>query len=327
MNHVHDLAPKIAPPIYAEIIGRLELTLRVVSQMRTMFSAAEKITFRSDQSKAEPNYVAAVWRVDPRRQNLGFAHSWVSRNIKFQKDLDMRMENPKEETHLLGSLSSQMLLPAKMLRSHQDQHVPTGGQTKRALDLTVALSALVLLLPLIVLIALLVRFSDNGPVLYRHKRIGFRGREFNCLKFRTMVLNGDEVLQKHLELHPHARQEWIDTRKLTDDPRITSVGAILRKLSLDELPQILNILQGDMSVVGPRPIVQDELSMYGIYSSYYLQSRPGLTGMWQISGRSDTSYSQRVTLDTQYVSTWSMMNDIWIIICTVPAVILAKGSR
>jgi exopolysaccharide production protein ExoY len=239
----------------------------------------------------------------------------------------MRLEKPEEGTRLPNSLSLQLLLPIALEKQSHVRHAPLGGRTKRGFDITLALAAIIILLPIIVLTALLIKLTDGGSIVYRHKRIGFGGREFDCLKFRTMAPNGDEILQRHFERFPEARQEWLETRKLTHDPRVTAIGAVLRKLSLDELPQLINILQGEMSVVGPRPVVRDELAMYGAHSALYLQTRPGLTGAWQISGRSDTTYSQRVALDAQYVATWSLMTDFWIIICTVPAVALAKGSR
>ncbi len=204
---------------------------------------------------------------------------------------------------------------------------PVGGVAKRSLDVSLALIFGLLLLPLIILIALVVYFSNPGPIVYRHKRIGFGGKEFACLKFRTMVTDGERILREHLQQSSEARKEWDKTRKLTNDPRVTRLGAILRKSSLDELPQLLNVLRGDMSIVGPRPIVRDELEIYGASSSYYLKARPGLTGAWQISGRSDTTYAERIALDTHYVSQWSFITDFAIVVRTVPAVILAKGSR
>nr|WP_281060668.1 sugar transferase [Mesorhizobium sp. M1A.F.Ca.IN.022.06.1.1] len=176
------------------------------------------------------------------------------------------------------------------------------------------------------MVALLVKLSDRGPIFYGHKRIGRGGRIFACLKFRTMVQDGEKVLAAHLAANPDAAAEWAATRKLKDDPRVTRVGAVLRKLSLDELPQIINILQGDMSLVGPRPVVRDELEIYGSAAVYYLKSRPGLTGLWQVSGRNDVSYDTRVAFDRHYVENWSMVEDIRIIVKTVPAVWMARGS-
>jgi exopolysaccharide production protein ExoY len=172
----------------------------------------------------------------------------------------------------------------------------------------------------------LVKFSGEGPVFYGHRRIGHNGKRFHCMKFRTMVTNGDRVLQAYLHANPQACEEWLATRKLQNDPRVTVVGSVLRKLSLDELPQLINIIRGDMSVVGPRPVVEEELELYDTAAVYYLRSRPGLTGLWQVSGRNDVSYASRVAFDTHYVKNWSLSRDMLIIARTIPAVCLSRGS-
>jgi exopolysaccharide production protein ExoY len=212
------------------------------------------------------------------------------------------------------------------LRTRGDPPPPLGGAIKRGFDMLGALVGLVVLCPLLILVGLLVKLSDKGPMLYGHIRIGRGGRLFRCLKFRTMVRNGDAVLAAHLRSNPAAAAEWAATRKLKDDPRVTRVGVVLRKLSLDELPQIVNILRGDMSIVGPRPVVREELDHYGKSAVFYLKSRPGLTGLWQVSGRNDVSYDTRVAFDRHYVENWSMVEDIKIIAKTVPAVFLSRGS-
>ncbi|SIQ11016.1 exopolysaccharide production protein ExoY [Rhizobium sp. RU35A] len=203
---------------------------------------------------------------------------------------------------------------------------PTGGVAKRAFDIVTALSALIVFSPLFLMIMALVKFSDGGKVFYGHKRVGHNGRSFRCLKFRTMVMNGDEVLRRHLHANPEAAEEWQATRKLKDDPRVTTVGTVLRKLSLDELPQLINVLRGEMSIVGPRPVVDEELSLYDSFAVYYLRTRPGLTGLWQISGRNDVSYERRIAFDTHYVQNWSLMQDVSIILKTIPAVCMSRGS-
>ena len=203
---------------------------------------------------------------------------------------------------------------------------PIGGLAKRGFDVAGAFLGIIALSPLLILLALLVKLSTNGSVFFSHKRIGRGGQFFPCLKFRTMVENGDAVLAEHFRRTPEAKHEWDATRKLRNDPRVTRVGVVLRKLSLDELPQIFNILLGDMSIVGPRPIVRDELEIYGAAAVFYLKSRPGLTGLWQVSGRSDVSYDTRVAFDRHYVENWSLVEDIRIILKTVPAVCLSRGS-
>jgi len=207
-----------------------------------------------------------------------------------------------------------------------DQSPPLGGVIKRGFDIFGALCAIVVLSPLLVLIALLVKLSDGGPIFYGHPRVGRGGRVFRCLKFRTMREDGDAVLAAYLRANPDARMEWETTRKLKNDPRVTPVGVVLRKLSLDELPQIFNILAGEMSIVGPRPVVKEELEKYGSAAVFYLKSRPGLTGLWQVSGRNDVSYDARVDFDRRYVENWSLVQDIRIIVKTVPAVCLSRGS-
>ena len=212
------------------------------------------------------------------------------------------------------------------LRPTSAGHRPVGGMPKRVFDIVAAAAAIALLSPLFAMLALLVKASDPGPVFYGHRRIGRNGNVFYCLKFRTMVVNGDEVLARHFVEHPSARKEWLATRKLQRDPRVTRVGQVLRKLSLDELPQVFNILIGHMSVVGPRPVVKDELEMYGQAADCYLRSRPGLTGLWQVSGRNDVSYGTRVAFDQHYVENWSFLADIKIIVLTVPAILASRGS-
>lgn len=200
------------------------------------------------------------------------------------------------------------------------------SKAKRSFDLLTAATVLVLLIPLLLLVACLIRAHDGGPAFYRHQRLGRNQSRFACLKFRTMRTDSREALEKYLNSNPAAKIEWSQTHKLKDDPRITPIGRVLRKTSLDELPQLINILRGEMSIVGPRPIVGDEVEKYGPDAVAYFSVRPGLTGAWQVSGRSETSYEERVRLDRLYVETWSLMGDIAIILRTIPAVFFAKGS-
>ncbi|OYU75515.1 MAG: hypothetical protein CFE32_14030 [Alphaproteobacteria bacterium PA3] len=197
---------------------------------------------------------------------------------------------------------------------------------KTAFDRTAALAGVILLLPLFVMIAVLIWVRDPGPVLFGHVRIGKGGRSFRCLKFRSMVRDGDRVLAAHLARNPEAAREWDATRKLKSDPRVTTLGAVLRKTSLDELPQLINVLKGDMSLVGPRPIVADEARHYGAAIGDYMAVRPGLTGLWQIGGRSDTSYAERVLLDQTYVQRRSLGLDLWVLLRTVVVVLRGRGS-
>lgn len=209
-------------------------------------------------------------------------------------------------------------------RNNLDSPLHRAG--KVALDLFVASLVLLAVLPVLVGVYMLVRL-DGGPAIFGHTRIGRNGRPFRCLKFRTMAVNADTILADLLNRDPQAAAEWEATRKLTDDPRITSVGRLLRKTSLDELPQILNVLRLEMSLVGPRPIVGAEEVHYGKDMTYYTATRPGITGLWQVSGRSDTSYTRRVQLDNWYVRNWSLWHDVVILVKTIPAVLAQKGAR
>ena len=203
---------------------------------------------------------------------------------------------------------------------------PFGDAVKTVFDRTAALAGLILLLPMFLMVAALVWLSDPGPVLYGHVRIGKGGRSFRCLKFRSMVLDGDKVLSAHLAANPEAAQEWEAVRKLKSDPRVTPLGRVLRKTSLDELPQLINVLKGEMSLVGPRPIVADEARHYGAAIRDYMAVRPGLTGLWQIGGRSDTSYAERVRLDQTYVQRRNLGLDLWVLMRTVVVVLKGRGS-
>jgi exopolysaccharide production protein ExoY len=194
------------------------------------------------------------------------------------------------------------------------------------LDLVVAISMLIFTLPLLIAIALIVRAQDGGPAVFAHERIGRNGRTFKCLKFRSMVLDSDRRLSALLEKDPFARAQWNRDHKLKDDPRITPVGSFLRRSSLDELPQFLNVLRGEMSIVGPRPIVQAEIARYGRRFNRYCAVKPGITGLWQVSGRNDTSYRRRVAMDTVYAQRKSLAWDVKLLILTLPAVLFAHGS-
>lgn len=198
--------------------------------------------------------------------------------------------------------------------------------TKRGFDLFFAGLALVLLSPLLLVVYLII-WSDGGNPIYPHRRIGKDGHAFNCLKFRSMKVNSDDILNKHLAKNTAAQLEWDENRKLSSDPRITKIGSFIRKTSLDELPQLLNVIRGEMSIVGPRPIVAAETSKYGEYLPYYMTMVPGITGLWQSSGRSNTSYKERVLLDVWYSRNWSVWHDLVIVLRTFPALFSPSGAR
>jgi len=196
----------------------------------------------------------------------------------------------------------------------------------RAMDVVIAAVALAILLPVLLLLAIAITLHDGGFPIFAHRRIGRGGRSFPCFKLRTMVRDSDERLKRLLESDPAARAEWARDQKLRADPRITPLGRFLRKSSLDELPQLVNVLAGHMSLVGPRPIVANEVARYGRYFQYYCSVRPGITGLWQVSGRNDTSYRSRVAMDTVYSRRHSIGTNISILIRTVPAVLVSRGS-
>ncbi len=197
----------------------------------------------------------------------------------------------------------------------------------RFLDILIASVALVFFLPLFAVIALAIKLTDPGPVFFGHRRIGLGGKSFRCWKFRSMVVDAEARLEAILTQNPEAAREWAEHQKLTDDPRVTRLGNFLRRSSLDELPQLFNVLMGEMSIVGPRPIVETEAARYGHHFALYCLVRPGITGLWQISGRSDIHYFERVLLDVRYVSSRTTLRDIRIILLTVPSVLAARGSR
>lgn len=203
---------------------------------------------------------------------------------------------------------------------------PCGGAIKRVFDFLLALTAIIILSPLLVSVAIAVRLSDGGPAFFGHTRMGFSGKTFKCWKFRSMAPNSDAVFKEYLANNPEAAREWHLNQKIQNDPRITRLGYFLRKYSIDELPQLFNILVGDMSFVGPRPIQRSEFDKYGYSLRHYLSTRPGLTGLWQISGRSNSSYQKRVVFDRYYVTHWGMLTDIALILKTVPVAVTGSGS-
>ncbi len=200
------------------------------------------------------------------------------------------------------------------------------SRQKRFVDMAGALALLMVFAPVMLMVAIAVFIADPGPVLFRQKRIGFDGRLFDCYKFRTMATDAEARLDALLANDPVARAEWDKDHKLRNDPRVTGVGRFLRKSSLDELPQLWSVLKGDMSLVGPRPIVEKEAVRYGRYLQHYCAVRPGLTGLWQISGRNDVSYRRRVAYDVLYVRTSGVYDNLRILVLTVPSVLASRGS-
>ena len=198
---------------------------------------------------------------------------------------------------------------------------------KRVFDVVVASCILLFTAPLILTIAIFIRLQDGGPAVFKQMRLGKDGEQFACYKLRSMVTDAGDRLQQLLATDPDARREWAETQKLTNDPRITALGQFIRKSSIDELPQLVNVIRGDMSLVGPRPIVENEITKYGDQYKHYCAVRPGLTGLWQVRGRSDTSYETRVAMDVEFARTRTFLTDVKILLLTVPAVVNSKGAR
>ena len=205
-------------------------------------------------------------------------------------------------------------------------HAPDASIVKRMFDAVGAAALIIFFSPLMVATYIAVRL-DGGPGVYVHERVGKNGVRFQCYKFRSMVPNAERVLNDILICNEDQRREWEADHKLRNDPRITPIGRFLRAKSLDELPQLFNVLKGDMSLVGPRPITSEEIIRYGRQISYYYKSRPGLTGAWQVSGRSHVSYEERVSLDVDYVRKWSFFTDVQILLKTVRVVLTGHGAH
>ena len=230
-------------------------------------------------------------------------------------------------TPMMG-VEAQVLFTEEILMLHMRNNLAMKRNKiyKRTFDLICTICGGLLILPVIAIISLLVAIDNKGNVIFAHRRIGKNGKEFPCYKFQTMIPNAQEKLVEYLAANPEAKKEWEESFKLTNDPRVTKLGGFLRKTSLDELPQLWNVIKGDMSLVGPRPIIRKEIERYGEYFREYAMVLPGITGMWQASGRSDTTYEERVSMDTWYVRNWSVWLDIMYLAKTFQAVIFGKGA-
>ena len=249
------------------------------------------------------------------------------------KSLELLIRNPGPTSNDLLALNGTLIGAELLSRSSQSEiagMLALRGASyrfgKRAFDILFSAGALCALSPVLLLTAAAIRAESKGPIFFRQRRLGKGGKVFSIVKFRTMVPDAEAALNRVLASDPKAREEWEKDRKLRNDPRITGLGRFLRRSSLDELPQFWNVLIGDMSVVGPRPIVNAEIPFYKQAYLAYCAVRPGITGLWQVSGRNDTGYAQRVALDFKYVSSWSTMLDLSIVFKTVQTVIAAAGA-
>ena len=215
------------------------------------------------------------------------------------------------------------MLGARAMNGHMSPRARSFYQvSKRVVDVCVASILLLMALPVLLVVGVLVKLTSRGPVFFAHRRLGYNGKEFDCLKFRTMIADAEERLKRDVNL----RQQFEEKFKLEDDPRITPLGKFLRRTSLDELPQLLHVVTGEMSLVGPRPIVQNELSKYSIYANKLLTVKPGLSGLWQVCGRSDTTYPQRVMMDMHYIDHRCFTLDLQLLLLTATAVVKKSGA-
>ncbi|KAF1680118.1 undecaprenyl-phosphate galactose phosphotransferase WbaP [Veillonella sp. R32] len=256
----------------------------------------------------------------------------ASKLIALITKLEILVKNVSFVPELIGmpaaNVSVQGLMEENMLLINVKNNLarPYYRVMKRLFDLILTLIGLVVFIPVGIIIAIMIYIQDPGPILFSHRRVGQDGKEFDCYKFRSMIVNAESVLEKYLNANPELRKEWECDFKLKDDPRITKIGHFLRKTSLDELPQLINVLKGEMSLVGPRPIVKAEINKYGEYIQDFYLVPPGITGVWQVSGRSDTTYDERVQMDAWYVHNWSVWIDIVYLIKTVKIVLQKKGA-
>ena len=241
------------------------------------------------------------------------------KNISFVPDL---IGTPMSSVELSLLFSEKIL----MLNLRNNLSRPYNRILKRIFDLTLTIVGGLMISPFLLIIALAVAIDNRGHVIFAHRRVGAAGKKFSCYKFQTMVPDAEEKLKKYLAENPEARREWEESFKLTNDPRVTKLGSWLRRTSLDELPQLWNVIRGEMSLVGPRPIVQAEVVRYGKNIREYYMVLPGITGMWQVSGRSDTTYPERVAMDAWYVRNWSVWIDLMYLFKTVKAVFTGKGA-
>jgi exopolysaccharide production protein ExoY len=250
------------------------------------------------------------------KQNVGFSYIIVNfvNNVRVSENIMLQMR--EEYNASIG---------AGLAWRRRNQIVTRIGI--RAFDIIASLVAIIFFAPIMAIIAIAILIFDKGPIFFAHKRIGKCARLFSCWKFRSMVVDADRKLETLLANDPSARAEWDAEQKLCRDPRVTRIGNFLRKTSLDELPQLINVLLGDMSLVGPRPIVVDEIPKYGRYFGEYCRVRPGITGLWQVRGRSEVEYRKRIALDISYIRSPRMRSNLIILALTVPSVLMSRGAR
>jgi len=273
--------------------------------------------------RAETNYKQSSSNFSTVQKSFRETAGYSSRDFAAQEDFasgdlsSMDFALPEVDPRIF------QLLGARATNGHMSSRGRSFYQlSKRGLDISVSFVLLLLAMPLLLIIAALVKATSKGPVFFAHRRLGHNGKEFDCLKFRTMSADAEERLKRD----PSLRQQFEEKFKLEDDPRITPLGNFLRRTSLDELPQLFHVLRGDMSLVGPRPIVENELSKYSIYANKLLSVKPGLSGLWQVCGRSHTTYPQRVMMDMHYIDHRCFSLDLQLLLLTASAVVKKSGA-
>ncbi|SMB90155.1 Undecaprenyl-phosphate galactose phosphotransferase, WbaP/exopolysaccharide biosynthesis polyprenyl glycosylphosphotransferase [Deinococcus hopiensis KR-140] len=279
------------------VLGSIELALTQPATQHAL------ISIPSARSEVQQRLINSIY--------AAFPITWVIPDL-------FNVPNQALQFHNIGTVASLEL--KNNLRSIRSRLV------KRSLDLIGSTLGLIILLPILVLIALAIKIDSPGPVVYRARRLGRYGKTFDCFKFRSMHRNAEEKLQRMLDNDPSLKEEFDSTHKLKNDPRVTRVGRFLRKTSLDELPQLINVIIGNMSLVGPRPIVEAEVSRYKSVYEVYKQVQPGMTGYWQANGRSDTTYDERVDMDKFYITNWTVWLDLIILLQTVRVVLMGRGA-
>ena len=332
------------------IIGVHSMATRIVDTLRNHLRIGLRplVIVEPDEDTAEYGYykgvpvIGGLEHVSALARRYGLTHGIVAMpHTSTDRLTDILEDHCSQLAHLtfvgehvhptvvwISNSNSDVLLSAEV---EQRLRQPALRFKKRLFDLFFTIPMLILTAPIMAVIAVAIKFSSSGPVLYRQKRVGERGHLFNVLKFRTMVTNADMALSELLEGDPEARDEWERYHKLKQDPRITAVGRLLRKYSMDELPQLWNVLRGDMTLVGSRPFLPDEMASFSFdgrraYLSMYHSTKPGLTGLWQVTVRSDAEFDVRTHVDLYYMRNWSLFLDIYILLRTVGVVMTGRGA-
>lgn len=321
---------KNASDAYNAINSESNLGLKVVGFIQVDESGTESILHSLPVIKADNRWLVGMDKhtqfiVAVESHQADFRNNWLRefmiKGYRYVSVIPTLRGMPLDSTDMAFIFSHEVMI----FRVQQNLAKWSSRIMKRSFDLIASLIIIIILSPLLLYICLKVK-KDGGNAIYGHERVGKDGRLFKCLKFRSMVANSSEVLEQLLASDPLAKAEWDTTFKLKNDPRVTEIGGFLRRTSMDELPQLFNVIKGEMSLVGPRPIISAELERYNEEVDYYLLSKPGMTGLWQVSGRSDVDYDTRVYFDAWYVKNWSMWNDIAILFKTIAVVLNKDGA-